>query len=548
MLSEGGQAKIADFGIAKATGKAQTGSFLTATGTTVGTPNYMAPEQAMGQDVGPWTDLYSVGVMAFEFFVGHVPFHDTEEPMAVLMRQVSDPIPPARSLNPEVDEGISSWIEGMLEKDPAQRTRSASDAWDAFEEIVIGLVGPRWRRTARVLEPSRRPPDTPAGPYTPPPSAAARPPLMPTLGVPDRPPAEPRTRRLRDRERTGSARTVMPDAPTRRLEDRGPEPGAGPGGGAARSSSRPRWCPSPCSSLSRPRSEDAGPAPPARRESRRRSPTVTGRDLALRVPSGWSRLRRAPDLGLPLARASAAAPQGDPAGPLVEFGMAQGGAAANSTLLPQSFLSAIGNGGGAAPARTAVLLPVQGLQAWRYRGLRPVGTPGELTVYAVPTSGGVATLACSAPAAQAEAFARQCEAIAGTLQLRRGTPYPIGPSDAYASALNSTIGELQQTSSSQEASLQAAVTLDGQATAAQALARAYETAAAQLAALDLSPADRNANGRLVTVAPRRGERLPGGGTGGDRRRRRRVSRGQRRDTRREGRGECRIGGSARRGL
>ena len=37
---------------------------------TVGTPNYMAPEQAMGQDVGPWTDLYSVGVMAFELFVG----------------------------------------------------------------------------------------------------------------------------------------------------------------------------------------------------------------------------------------------------------------------------------------------------------------------------------------------------------------------------------------------------------------------------------------------------------------------------------------------
>ena len=384
----------------------------------------------------------------------------------------------------------------MLEKDPAERTRSASDAWDAFEEIVIGLVGPRWRRTARVLEPSRRPPDTPAGPFTPPPSAAARPPLMPTLGVPDRPPAEPRTRRLRDRERTGSARTVMPDAPTRRLEDPGPEPRPGRRRGAllvkavlvsfallvALAAAFGGRGSDPAS--------EAGVATPVA--------DLTGRDLALRVPSGWSRLRRPPDLGLPLARASAAAPQGDPAGPLVEFGMAQGGAAANSTLLPQSFLSAIGNGGGAAPARTAVLLPVQGLQAWRYRGLRPVGTPGELTVYAVPTSGGVATLACSAPAAQAEAFARQCEAIAGTLQLRRGTPYPIGPSDAYASALNSTIGELQQTSSSQEASLQAAVTLEGQATAAQALARAYEGAAAQLAALDLSPADRNANGRLVT--------------------------------------------------
>jgi serine/threonine protein kinase len=77
LVTAQGRVKITDFGIAKATGNATTGSFLTATGTTVGTPNYMAPEQAMGQEVGPWTDLYSVGVMAFELFVGHVPFYDT---------------------------------------------------------------------------------------------------------------------------------------------------------------------------------------------------------------------------------------------------------------------------------------------------------------------------------------------------------------------------------------------------------------------------------------------------------------------------------------
>ena len=66
--------KIADFGIAKATTRMQTGAFLTATGTTVGTPTYMAPEQAMAQDIGPWTDLYSVGCMAFELFTGMCPF------------------------------------------------------------------------------------------------------------------------------------------------------------------------------------------------------------------------------------------------------------------------------------------------------------------------------------------------------------------------------------------------------------------------------------------------------------------------------------------
>ena len=70
MVTSDGRVKIADFGIAKATTKMQTGAFLTATGTTVGTPTYMAPEQAMAQDIGPWTDLYSVGCMAFEMFTG----------------------------------------------------------------------------------------------------------------------------------------------------------------------------------------------------------------------------------------------------------------------------------------------------------------------------------------------------------------------------------------------------------------------------------------------------------------------------------------------
>ena len=94
MVTSDGRVKIADFGIAKATTKMQTGAFLTATGTTVGTPTYMAPEQAMAQDIGPWTDLYSVGCMAFELFTGKVPFHDSDAPMAILLRHVNEPIAP----------------------------------------------------------------------------------------------------------------------------------------------------------------------------------------------------------------------------------------------------------------------------------------------------------------------------------------------------------------------------------------------------------------------------------------------------------------------
>ena len=165
MVTSDGRVKIADFGIAKATNNMQTGAFLTATGTTVGTPTYMAPEQAMAQDIGPPTDLYSVGCMAFEMFTGRVPFHDTEAPMAILLRHVNEQIPSVKSIDPKVDQDISDWIDRLLVKDPKQRTQNANDAWDEFEEIIIGLLGPRWRREARLREGSAQF-DTPA-PLTP---------------------------------------------------------------------------------------------------------------------------------------------------------------------------------------------------------------------------------------------------------------------------------------------------------------------------------------------------------------------------------------------
>ena len=171
MVSSHGLVKIADFGIAKATTNLQTGAFQTATGVTVGTPNYMAPEQAMGQQVGPWTDLYSVGCMAFELFTGRVPFHDIDAPMAILMRHVNDPIPPVRAIDPSIDEEISDWIQGLLSKDPAARMGSAAAAWDAYEEIADRLLPRRWHRVARLTgKPGESPRAATPPPFTPPPA------------------------------------------------------------------------------------------------------------------------------------------------------------------------------------------------------------------------------------------------------------------------------------------------------------------------------------------------------------------------------------------
>jgi serine/threonine protein kinase len=154
MITAEGRIKIADFGIAKAYNQAATGRFLTATGTTVGTPAYMAPEQAMAKDIGPWTDLYSVGVIAYELLIGNVPFHDTTTPMAILLRHVNDPVPRPRKAKPDLDVHLADWIESLLEKSPSDRPPSAEAAWESLEESVMQILGPRWRRDARLNAPT----------------------------------------------------------------------------------------------------------------------------------------------------------------------------------------------------------------------------------------------------------------------------------------------------------------------------------------------------------------------------------------------------------
>ena len=163
MVTSDGEVKIADFGIAKALTEAG-GPNLTATGTTVGTPAYMAPEQATAGPVGPWTDLYSIGVTAYEMTVGRVPFHDSETPVAVLLRQVNEVIPPAISVDPRIDRRLSDWIERLLVKDPTARTQSARQAWYELEEIAVSMLGPLWRREARLVVSGA---DRAAGPLTP---------------------------------------------------------------------------------------------------------------------------------------------------------------------------------------------------------------------------------------------------------------------------------------------------------------------------------------------------------------------------------------------
>jgi tRNA A-37 threonylcarbamoyl transferase component Bud32 len=151
LVATDGRVKIADFGVARAYNQAVTRAVVTVAGTTIGTPTYMSPEQALGTNLTPATDLYSLGVVAWELLTGQVPFEETDTPVAVLYRHVHEPVPSVQTVAPEVDEGIADWLARMLEKRPEDRYQSADDAWVELEDVVLELLGPRWRRQARLV-------------------------------------------------------------------------------------------------------------------------------------------------------------------------------------------------------------------------------------------------------------------------------------------------------------------------------------------------------------------------------------------------------------
>jgi hypothetical protein len=152
LITDEGAVKIADFGIAKAVEEVGDERVRTVTGATVGTPAYMAPEQAMAGEIGPWTDLYSLGVMAYEMLAGRLPFDASGPPMALLMRHVNDLVPPLREVAPDVDPRLADWVHRLLAKAPAERPAAPAAAWDELEEIVLDTCGPRWRREARLVD------------------------------------------------------------------------------------------------------------------------------------------------------------------------------------------------------------------------------------------------------------------------------------------------------------------------------------------------------------------------------------------------------------
>lgn len=136
LLDASGRAYVMDFGLAK---RLQTDSGLTRTGAIVGTPSYMAPEQAAGQRgaLGPASDVYALGSILYHLLTGRPPFQAATAVDTVLMLLEQDP-PPPRQLNRKVDRGLELIALKCLQKPPDLRYASAGELADDLEAFLAG--------------------------------------------------------------------------------------------------------------------------------------------------------------------------------------------------------------------------------------------------------------------------------------------------------------------------------------------------------------------------------------------------------------------------
>jgi Tol biopolymer transport system component len=144
VVQAGGRVVLTDFGIARAA--QETG--LTRTGMVVGTPQYMSPEQARGEDLDRRSDVYSLGVVAYEMLGGRVPFDGTT-PHAVLHQQIYESPPPLGQVRPDLPGGVEAVLDRALAKAPERRYPSAGELVGALGAALAG-------RGAKQAVPGRR--------------------------------------------------------------------------------------------------------------------------------------------------------------------------------------------------------------------------------------------------------------------------------------------------------------------------------------------------------------------------------------------------------
>jgi serine/threonine protein kinase len=158
LVDADGHANLTDFGLAKVMGESLD---LTHSGTAIGTPAYMAPEQVAGETVSPRTDIYALGVMLYEMATGVLPFV-SDSPMALAIMHLQDTLRPAREVNPMIPPAVDAVIQRAMAKQPDRRYATAGEmafaltqaAGGASPAAMIGSSSHRSEHTTLVPAPS----------------------------------------------------------------------------------------------------------------------------------------------------------------------------------------------------------------------------------------------------------------------------------------------------------------------------------------------------------------------------------------------------------
>ena len=134
MVQPDGNIKVMDFGIARAKN-----SHLTQDNSVLGTAHYVSPEQTQGKELGPTTDIYSLGIVMYEAATGQVPFQG-DDAISVALKQVSEQPKPPSQLNPNVDPQLEAIILKCMQKSPADRFQTADELYRTLRDYLAGRM------------------------------------------------------------------------------------------------------------------------------------------------------------------------------------------------------------------------------------------------------------------------------------------------------------------------------------------------------------------------------------------------------------------------
>jgi tetratricopeptide (TPR) repeat protein len=136
VLLSGNHAVVADFGVAKAVSQAKGQSGLTSVGVALGTPAYMAPEQAAGDpNIDHRADIYALGAMAYEMLTGRPPFTDLS-PHQMLAAHITEPVAPITDARPALPPALAELVMRCLEKNPPDRPQTAAEIYQVLESLA----------------------------------------------------------------------------------------------------------------------------------------------------------------------------------------------------------------------------------------------------------------------------------------------------------------------------------------------------------------------------------------------------------------------------